>query len=65
MIVNRSEKKFLLTIAQVGQMEIGAEYISPAATKEETEKCLRIINMHARRKEIVCGMHGKKDGTEY
>ncbi len=54
-IFKQSEKNFQLIIAQVGHIKIGAVYISPSATKEETEECLRMINMHARGREIVCG----------
>ncbi len=38
LIFKHAEKNYQLIIAQVGQTKCGVDYISPAATRSETEK---------------------------
>ncbi len=49
------QKRTSNIICQLGQIKIGVVYLSPASSRAETEKCLNMINTHARGKSILCG----------
>ncbi len=55
LIYKHVEKNFQMVIAQVGKVKCGVVYISPKATRTETEECLRMLNTHSRGNSIIGG----------
>ncbi len=49
-IYKHAGNNFQMVIAQVGKGKCGVAYISPIATRTETEECLRILNTQLKRK---------------
>ncbi len=55
LIYKHAGENFQMVIAQVGKVKCGVVYISPKATRTETEECLRMLNTHSRGNSIIGG----------